>query len=193
MPVDKVDRRVRYTKQALRESMIKLIKVKPIEKISVKELCELADINRSTFYVHYDSPTDLLDQIKSELLVSLNEYLEEYNFFKEYEEASLQKVTMIFEYVIENAELCQILLGGSGDVSLQKTVMTIVQKHGIRAWRTAHADVDPVAVEYMLAFGINGGIGVLQKWLDEGLVKSAREIAEMVISFTFSGLSSIVV
>jgi AcrR family transcriptional regulator len=187
MHSEKVDRRVKYTKLALRESAINLLQRKPIEKISVKELCEAADINRSTFYAHYDSPADLLEQIERELLRDLNAYLDGYNF-KEYEEESFKKIVMIFEYVAENAELCKVLLGETGNMKLQREIMTLVQYHGLRDWQGAAEDEE--AVEYMLSFGVSGGIGLLQKWLRGGLTRSAREVAEMVIKFTYRGLSA---
>ena len=46
----KTDRRVKYTKQAIRDSFLKLLSEKPIEKISVTEICREAEINRGTFY-----------------------------------------------------------------------------------------------------------------------------------------------
>ncbi len=63
----KQDRRVQYTKKALRESLLSLLQEKPLEKIGVTELCERADINRSTFYVYYGSPQELLNTILDEM------------------------------------------------------------------------------------------------------------------------------
>jgi len=63
----KEDRRVRYTKMVLRESLLALMKQKAISKITPTELCRHADVNRNTFYAHYSSPYDLLIQIESEL------------------------------------------------------------------------------------------------------------------------------
>ena len=54
----KKDRRVKYTKKALKNSLIDSLKEKTIEKITVKELCEKADVNRGTFYSHYSDQFD---------------------------------------------------------------------------------------------------------------------------------------
>ena len=58
----KTDRRVKYTKQAIRDSFLKLLSEKPIEKISVTEICREAEINRGTFYSHYTNPYDLSER-----------------------------------------------------------------------------------------------------------------------------------
>ena len=49
----KTDARIRYTQRILKESLLALLKQKPINKITVKEVCELAELNRATFYAHY--------------------------------------------------------------------------------------------------------------------------------------------
>ena len=63
----KEDRRVAYTKMFLKESLLSLLQEKPIGKITPTELCRRADINRNTFYTHYESPEALLRSIEEEL------------------------------------------------------------------------------------------------------------------------------
>ena len=59
-----VDRRVRKTKKQLRQGLTQLLQTKNINEISVRELSDLVDINRGTFYLHYRDIYDLLDQIE---------------------------------------------------------------------------------------------------------------------------------
>lgn len=49
----KSDARVRYTKMVIKNSFVKLLAKKPLEKVTVKEICELSEINRATFYKYY--------------------------------------------------------------------------------------------------------------------------------------------
>ena len=49
----KRDARVRYTQKVLKDSLLQLLEKKLINKITVKEVCELAERNRATFYAHY--------------------------------------------------------------------------------------------------------------------------------------------
>ena len=56
----KTDARVRYTKMVIKQCFFRLIRQKSISKITVKEICEFAQINRSTFYKYYADPYDLL-------------------------------------------------------------------------------------------------------------------------------------
>ncbi|MDR0380905.1 MAG: TetR family transcriptional regulator C-terminal domain-containing protein [Oscillospiraceae bacterium] len=179
---------MKYTKMVLQDGLIRLLRTTPIDKITVKSVCEAADVNRSTFYAHYEDQYDLLRQIEQDLLKDIRASLEGYNYV-EYEEESFQTMVRIFEYVVENAELCRVLLGENGDRLVQREIMALVQQTGMRAWREKNP-LNGELVEYALTFGLNGGLGIVQKWLSDGMKQSAREIAEMVINLTYRGLSS---
>jgi AcrR family transcriptional regulator len=185
------DRRVKYTKMALRASLIALLKEKSIDKISIKEICEHADVNRSTFYKHYGDQYDLLRQIEADLLANINDLLTDYNF-KEYEAGSNRIMERIFAYIAENADLCKVILGEHGDVAFQKELMTFVQRQSMEEWQWDDRAVGEEKWEYYLCFSLNGGIGIVQKWLMGNLQKSAREIADLMIALTYKGMSGII-
>lgn len=63
-----MDRRVKYTKKVIKDTFLSLLEKKNISNISVKELCEMADINRGTFYRYYIDIYDLLKKLKMNLL-----------------------------------------------------------------------------------------------------------------------------
>ena len=56
----KTDARVKYTKMVLKKALLELMQHKPVNKITVKEICERAELNRATFYAHYSDCFDLL-------------------------------------------------------------------------------------------------------------------------------------
>jgi AcrR family transcriptional regulator len=64
--VKKIDRRTQYTQSVIKEAFIQLLQKMPIEKISVTEVCKMAEINRGTFYIHYRDPYDVLNQLENE-------------------------------------------------------------------------------------------------------------------------------
>ena len=185
----KTDRRVKYTKMVLKQTLIRLLEEKPIAKISIKEICDAADVNRSTFYAHYQDQYDLLKQLEQEVLGDLNDYLADYNF-KAYEPESFQVMNRIFEYVVANAPLCRVLLGENGDLSLQKEIMMIIQRQSMKELQ-GKKSFDAETAEYMFLFAVNGGIGMVQKWLQSGMKKTAREMAELVTKLMYQGVSSL--
>ena len=71
----KNDARARYTQRVLKESFLLLLREKPVNKITVKEVCELAELNRATFYAHYSDCFALMDKIEQELLDAFEQSL----------------------------------------------------------------------------------------------------------------------
>ena len=72
---EKVDRRVRKTKMQLRQGLARLMQKKSIKEITVKELVDEVDINRSTFYLHYTDIYQMLEKIEEEAMVDIRERL----------------------------------------------------------------------------------------------------------------------
>ena len=71
-----VDRRVRKTKILLLDGLTQLMQTKDVSEISVKELSDLVDINRGTFYLHYRDIFDMLNKTEDELFSRFNEIVE---------------------------------------------------------------------------------------------------------------------
>jgi AcrR family transcriptional regulator len=190
MKTEKTDRRIKYTKMVLKQGLVELLKQKSINKITVKEICEKADINRATFYSHYLDQYDLLKQIEQELLLDINSYLESYSYQNNSTE-SLLTLQKIFEYIKENRELCTVLLSDNGDREFQKDVMLIVQKQFIQDWTTTKK-IKEVDAECIYSFVTAGSIGFIQRWLQDGLKKSTKEMAEFHMKLVNHGLSSFI-
>lgn len=186
MAEKKDDRRVRYTKMVLKESFIKLLEKKEISQITIKEICENADINRATFYAHYSDQYDLLKKIEDELLDNVNAYLAELDQIDKMSNVLITE--KIFEYIKENAQLCKMLLSERGDFSFQKKVMALVYDKIISELTDYHK-ISKEDAEYVYSFTITGCVGIVQKWLDDDMKKSAHFMAEMVIKLTLGLIS----
>lgn len=185
---EKVDRRVKYTKMVLKESFIELLEKKDISQITIKEICEDADINRSTFYAHYNDQYDLLRKIENEFLDNINENLEEFD--QDYDNMNaILTAEKIFEYLKENAKLCKLLLSERGDFSFQKQLMMLVYDKIIT--EITDNNISKEDAEYVYSFTITGSVGLVQKWLNDGMKKSPRFMAEMVIKLVFGLINSL--
>lgn len=171
------DRRVKYTKMVLRESLIKLLQKKPISRITVKELCDLADINRATFYTHYADQFDLLRKISDEFIADITSYV--CSGLKEGESGLMQMITIIFEYIDKNSELCRVLLGMNVDIDIQTYVMQIIKERIVLEWRKKKL-VDQSTVDYIYTYVATGCIGVIRKWLYDGDPRTPGEMAALI-------------
>jgi AcrR family transcriptional regulator len=177
----KLDRRVKYTKMVLKKSLIKLLAQKDISQITVKELCEDADINRTTFYAHYSDQYDLKSKIEDELLENISSYLSD--SMESGSDEVVDAVEKIFEYIRENAELCQMLLSDRGDINFQKRIMMLIYSGKIDTLISG-GRIPGEYADYIRAYIITGCIGVVQKWLDDNMARPSRNMAKLLVALS---------
>lgn len=182
MKSEKTDRRVKYTRMVLKESFINLLEKKDISQITIKEICEDADINRATFYAHYNDQYDLMRKIENELLDNINAYLTGFDK-KNNDMNAVLLAEKIFEYIKENARLCKLLLSERGDLSFQKQIVILVYDLIINEL-TDNGSLTKEDAEYVYSFTITGCVGIVQKWLNDDMKKSSRFMAEMIVKIT---------
>jgi AcrR family transcriptional regulator len=183
-----MDRRKKYTRMVLKESLMALLKEKPISSLTIKEICELADLNRSTFYAHFSSQYDLLNAIEEEFIEDMVSTLNQYNFSKE--EEALKMTEKILEYIARNSDVCQMLLGENSDIHFQKKGMKITQEYIFKNWIT-DSQFDRETFEYINIFVVSGSIYVIKNWVENGMDKTPKEMAEIINNFINHGLSNI--
>ncbi|MDR1797626.1 MAG: TetR/AcrR family transcriptional regulator [Clostridiales Family XIII bacterium] len=182
----KLDRRVRYTKMVIRDAFIGLLAERAVAKITVKEICLRADVNRATFYAHYRDPFDLLHQIEDGFVEDISRYLADTDFTGVEEEASLAAATRICEYVKQNAPLCIVLFGQNGDARFLDKAKEIIRLHSLKDW-FAGTRATKREAEYILHFVIGGAVEVIQRWVAGGLRESPAEVAGLVLKVAVSG------
>ncbi|MFD2761282.1 TetR/AcrR family transcriptional regulator [Lentibacillus juripiscarius] len=180
----KLDRRKKYTRMVLKDSLINLLKTNPISAITVKEICKKADINRSTFYTHYSDQFHLLEQIEEEIIADLNSYLNQYNF--EQEEEALQMTEKLLEYVVSKYDICQTLLNENADHSFERRVMDVARTFLIKNWMSNN-EVDPDISEYASTFVTSGSIYVIKHWLANNMDQSPKQIARLINRVEITG------
>lgn len=170
----------------LKDSLMKLLKEKAISSITIKELCELADINRSTFYAHYSDQYELLNSIEEEFIEGMVNTLNQFNFSKE--EEALQMTVKTLEHIAENRDICQTLLSENSDIHFQKKGMTITQQFIFKNW-FSDSNHDRETLEYINLFVVSGMIHVIKNWLENGMNKTPEEMAQIINHFINKGLS----
>lgn len=188
MKEEKTDRRVKYTIMVIKESFIRLLKEKSISKISIKEICEGADVNRATFYAHYSDQYDLLHQIENDLIDDVNAYLSSYNLRGG---ANMQPEVLvkILEYVKKNSDLCDMLLNSNGDIEFQQEIIHVFGQQQLLPTAVSES-LSTEDAQYVFLFFASGFIGMIKQWLKYGMEKSAEELAKLMLRVLMNGKSS---
>ncbi|WP_077623009.1 TetR/AcrR family transcriptional regulator [Sediminibacillus massiliensis] len=185
---EKLDRRKKYTRKVLKESLIALLAKKPLSNITVKEICELADINRSTFYTHYADQYDLLHKMEEEVTEDMNNYLHNYTYSMG--EESIQMTEKILEYITENSFMFHTLLNKDAIPTFEKRMMELARGFMIDNLMSDN-NFKREESKYLSTFVISGAIHVIKDWIENDMDQSPKEMAVMINNFINEGLSNI--
>ena len=176
-PQKKEDRRVRRTKKLLTQALTQLLQEKQINEITVKELTDLADMNRGTFYLYYKDMFDMLEKIEDGLFEALDEIVS----LHEHDDVSQQTKPILldlFHFIEENQEMCRVLLSPHGDMNFLHKLNQVVREKCLQMWPNEEEKKD-ATFEYHYSFVVYGCVGVFRAWLNGNCQEPAEKMAEM--------------
>lgn len=195
-----MDLRVVKTRESLNQALVEKLREKPLTKITVTELCQAAQINRSTYYLHYRDPYDQYAKLEESLYQEFAETIDGFiqshaHWFTDLISASRDAQTRLiedlFNYIKKNASIYgNILPMHQGNELLDKLYWT---GHD-RFFHSLNDQLPPEELqrlEYFFAFVASGCIGALRLWVERGMPESPREMSRLVIQLVRDGSSFI--
>ncbi len=183
------DHRTRVTRMLIRRAFMSLLAQKPIQSISVKELCERAGINRSTFYAHYTDLHDLLQQIEDEMFAEFEKALDTLYHLDATAPEPVAVTTEVFQCLKDNSDLCTVTLSDYGDKAFALKLLQRGRECCMENYLQYFKGASPRQVEYYYAFVSAGCIGLLRRWLDDGMLLPAGELAQLAENIMMRGLA----
>lgn len=172
----KTDARVRYTKMVIRNSFVKHLETKPLSKITVKEICDLAEINRATFYKYYCDTYDLLDKIEYEFLEELQNNVSQsiHGGFK-------ATITFILESIKADGDLYRTLFSDNGDPHFPSLIFSsCYEKCTAIEGEKRFPQLSPAQQTWLFYFIAQGCSGVLGQWMEGGMEEPVGEVADFM-------------
>ena len=174
----KEDRRVRRTKKLLTQALTQLLQQKQAKEITVKELTELADMNRGTFYLYYKDIFDMLKKIEDSMFAALDAIMARHE--KEALIAQTKPMLLdLFAFIRENREMCQVLLSANGDMNFLHRLNEVLREKCRSAWQVLRKGRDDDAFDYHYSFVVFGCAGLIRAWVNRDCPESAEEMAEL--------------
>ena len=173
------DLRVRYTNKVIKDALIALLREKPLRSITVRKICELAGVNRTTFYKHFRDIYDVFEQVEEDAAQGLVDLIEQY-----YGRNSQDVLLLILHTIRDHREeFAPMLQREEGQNLLYRMAMAAYRKLRERAAADGAAGRFPASA---LHFGYYaGGIGgVLGYWIGNGMKESPEEIAQEIRSLS---------
>ena len=155
----KEDRRVRRTKKLLTQALTELLQKKQINEITVKELTDLADMNRGTFYLYYKDIFDMLEKIEEELFQPI--------------------LLDLFHFINENQEMCRVLLSPHGDMNFLHRLYEAIRERCHEIWGDQVGSVSEKEFDYRYSFVVFGCAGMIRAWVNRNCQETDMQMAEL--------------
>ena len=166
------NQRIRLTKKMLKDSLLVTMKKKNIQNISIKEICELAQVNRSTFYKYYGTEIDLLKDLENVHIQKMQEFLK-------YEDSKVIIIKFL-TYIEENIEVFKLFLENSYQIDfLEKTLSICFLKMDEN--ESIFIKYENIKKQkYMYDFIVFGCISIITKWISNTSRETPEEIKEII-------------
>ena len=185
------DRRTRYSKRVIREALYSLMREKPLNKITVTEICRLADVNRSTFYAYY---TDI-DQLHTSIIKSFYamqraymnavlKYLEDKGDITALPVADFRVIALMYlEQVRDNKDLYKFIFNGNSMPQIMSSFYSVF-------FRELRKKVPPEMHEHFrhsFWFASGGTSQTLTTWLDGDCAEPPESLARY-LAYYYNGI-----
>lgn len=163
------------TKKALADSLKKAMAVKPINKITIRELVEDSGLNRQTFYYHFQDIYDLLEWMLDQEIVST---LTESEYFLSWQDAGIY----LLKYIQSNEAISHCLINSVGTTTLKKYIYSDALEIAQRFLRYAAQGIDvserdfiALAHYYSITFS-----ALLEDWVSRGMKSTPEEMIDVL-------------
>lgn len=169
----KNNRRTILTKKILKDSLLELMQTKSISKITIKEICDLSDMSRSTFYLHYQDQFALLEDIEKEVLEKTFENLK----MLDTKSNSISSIEIFLNYIKDNKATFGILLCQMETHAFQQGIMNSVQSY-IQSILPGLSDKREE--QYTYSFIMHGCLNVIVDWINNNFDIEVHKLAEII-------------
>lgn len=176
------NQRTKLTIKLLEQSLIKLLSDKNIYQISIRELCDEAGINRSTFYRYFGSQFDLLRYMETELIDNIQGYFVDDIDSLDEKQIRTQMIHLL-EYLKSNYDFTRLLLNNNVDEEFPNKLFELPCIKALIDRAVKNQGLGELE-NYYRSFTITGGFNVLRLWVNEGCLLSPKIIAEMLAKFS---------
>ncbi len=168
-----ISRRTLMTKKLFASALIELMQVKPYHKITVKEICDQADLNRTTFYLHYNDISELFNEIVKEVEEELSQYVPP----TETEQDRLTFMRKYLEYVKKNPVIYKILMSSDQNGGSKTRILTDILNYRKEDLPFFGSETNN---KYIYSFILNGSISMIFLWIESGFDMDIEELARLM-------------
>ncbi len=175
---DQYTRRVQKTKHAIYKALLNLLEKEDLEKITIRELCSCAGINRSTFYKYYGSQYDVLTEMGDAFLSDLSRQLPD--TVSEDQQQVERQVACCFQKIVEQRQLVLLLMSNPYGEEFEEKVFALPQIEKLLDEALSYCS-DEAEKKATMSFAIHGSCHLAAEWLKDGCRKSPEQEAGLIL------------
>lgn len=170
------------TKQLIREAMLTLLNTRSIQDITIRELCDAAGVNRTTFYNHYAGVYEVLSEIEDNFL----QQLAAEDVFTHGQPDLPQHIERLCERLQKNKNIALLLLSNNADSNFSSKLMKL-QACG-PMWNETISCYSPDEYELLTQFISGGAYSMVCHWLKSGCQQTPRQVAVLLTKVIQNGV-----
>ncbi|MBR4575571.1 MAG: TetR family transcriptional regulator C-terminal domain-containing protein [Clostridia bacterium] len=174
----KEDRRVRRTKKILTQALMQLMQEKQVKEITVRELTDLADMNRGTFYLYYRDVYDMLEKLEDSMFEALDSIAASHETDAAHQDTK-PILLDLFGFIGENREIVRVLLSPQGDMKFLHRLYDVIRERWLTAFPDSGIKENEADQDYRFTFAIYGTAGLIRAWVNRGCTEPAVRMAEL--------------
>ena len=154
----------------LKDALIDILQTSSFQNLTITEICNKAEINRTTFYKYYSNERNLYDEIESDFLNILRDNLENTH------DKSLE---ILLIHIAENFKVATVLFNNSVDGNFAQRVFSLPEIVNNMNFKRIANDPDK---NKLMSFIFNGGYAIIKEWINAGLPDPPKELAKFISS-----------
>lgn len=173
--MERENQRIMLTKRLLKESLLRLLERKELDKISITELCREAGINRATFYRHYEIPRDILNELGKDLFYEMHQTVG-IPRSKSDVKGSIENLCTFME---KNLDRIRIIIKGTSETDFTAFVSDLYTEFWEEIRRVSIlSGLSDEDIKLLVLYSAGGSYFVLRNWLLGNIQKDSKEMAD---------------
>ncbi len=185
----KIDKRSLRTRTLIKRAVIILLKKKRPEEIAVTELTKMAVISRNSFYTHYDTIADVLNDILEDIIDMFDQILSKYDYL-EFQKDPYPCLKEISILILNNSAFAEYVIFSKQSNHFVQSIVDSLTDRFYKLYLKNRGTADE-KIPYMVNFLVGGSIEFLYKWFKDGKVVPFNEVLKSISLLITEGIKMI--
>lgn len=176
------DLRIKFSRKVIKDALIELLKTNELRDITVKEVCELAQVNRGTFYNHFENIEQAYEALQNDFYQNIVERLETKDIFS----VDGSFFVELMEFVVQNKIIVKTIIKEFTTSKLLKNLITYTASRFENEFSKNYPTIPTEKVRDISLYIIHGTLGMIVNMIVEDRLEQLTNISDLIINLNHS-------